>query len=103
MSILVISGVFKEPSDNLLDSERILGFSRLFVLKALPNGEYCILNDQFNVSNATTAQQVRAFKVTRVPRSNFVSLPPAKTQQEQSEMADALKQISTLNLDWSKK
>lgn len=102
-AIVLVTGVYKELADNLLETERFLGFSRKFVLLACPNGEYQIVNEQLHVSNATTAQQVRAFKVTKVPRSNFLQLPPAKTDEEKKQAEEALKLISTMNLDWAKK
>lgn len=103
-AIILVTGVFKELADNLLDTtERYLGFSRKFVLLALPSGEYQIINEQLHVSNATTAQQVRAFKSAKRPRSNFLKLPPAKSDEEKKQVEDALKTISTMNLEWSKK
>lgn len=101
--VLVVSGVFREPAENLLDVERMLGFSRQFVLQVCGNGEYNIINEQMHINNATTAQQLRAFKVTRVPNSNYVALPPAANAKEKSEMEEALKLITNLNLNWAKK
>lgn len=98
-----MSGVFKEPHESLMTPERILSFFRTFVVKAGHNGEYTIINDMLVVTNATSAQQRRAFKVTKIPRAFYDSLPPAQTEQDKNEMAEAFKQITTTNLDWSKK
>lgn len=102
--IVVVTGVFKELPENLLDTkERYLGFSRKFVLLACPNDEYQIINEQLHVTNATTAQHVRAFKTNKKPNSNFLQLPPAKTDEEKKQLEEAVKSITTMNLDWSKK
>lgn len=103
MAIILVTGVFKELPQGLLEIERLLGFSRKFVLVACPNGEYQIVNEQLHVSNATTAQQTRAFKVKKEPKSNFLQLPPAKTDEEKQELEKALQLITTLSLEWSKK
>lgn len=100
---MTVCGVFKEPADSLLAPERTLGFSRTFVLKAVEHGEYKILNDMLLVTNATSAQHVRAFKVTKLPRSNFVSLPPAQSVKEKKKMRIAFKEITTLNINWSER
>lgn len=102
-AIILVTGVFREVSDKLLDTERYLGFSRKFVLLACPNGEYQIINEQLHVSNATTAQHVRAFKAGKTPRSNYLSLPPARTDEEKKQAEEALKLITTMNVEWSKK
>lgn len=80
-----------------------MGFSRLFVLHACGNGEYNIVNEQLHITNATTAQQIRAFKITKVPNSNYVALPPASNSKEKNEMEEAMKTITSMNLNWSKK
>lgn len=103
LAIVLVTGVFREMADNLLDAERYLGFSRKFVLLACPNGEYQIINEQLHVSNATTTQYMRAFKVGKPPKSNFLQLPPAKTEEEKKQLEEALKLISTMNEEWSKK
>lgn len=102
-AIVLVTGVFKELPDNLLDTERYLGFSRKFVLLACPNGEYQIINEQLHVSNATTAQHMRAFKANKKPKSNFLQLLPAKTDEEKKQLEEAFRTISTMNLEWSKK
>lgn len=73
------------------------------MLHACGNGEYNIVNEQVHITNATTAQQLRAFKITRVPNSNYISLPPASTAKEKTEMEEAMKKITSMNLNWSKK
>lgn len=103
LSILTVSGVFKEPAESLLAAERMLGFSRTFVLKAGPNREYKILNDMLLVTNVTSSRQRCAFKLNKVPRSNYVSLPAARTEKEMIEMAEAFQQITNLTLYWSKR
>lgn len=103
-AIVLVTGVYKELPDTLLDTtERYLGFSRKFVLLACPNGEYQIINEQLHVTNATTAQHVRAFKTNKKPNSNFLQLPPASTDEEKRQLEEALTTISTMNLEWSKK
>jgi len=102
-AIITVTGVFREVAQSLLDSERIIGFTRTFTLASAPNGEYNITNEQLYVSNATTQQQQRAFKFVRVAKANHLSVEPAQTDKEKTEMAQALKAITSLNLEWSKK
>lgn len=102
-AVITVTGVFREATKSLLDSERILGFNRTFVLAAASNGEYTIINEQLHVSNATTAQQQRAFKIVRVARPSHLTIEPAQNPKEKNDMAEALKTITNLNLEWSKK
>lgn len=102
-AIIVVTGVFREIANSLSEPERLLGFSRKFVLLAGNNGEYQIVNEQFHISNATTAQHTRAFKTNKKPKSTFLQLPPAKTDEEKRQLEEALQTITTMNLEWSKK
>ncbi|XP_025831545.1 nuclear RNA export factor 1 isoform X3 [Agrilus planipennis] len=99
--LLVVNGVFRECSDNLSAPERILGFTRTFILGANDNNEYRIINEQLHVSNATTIQQQRAFKVVKVAKDNIFT--SSFTEAEKKEMIEAVKTFTTMNMEWSKK
>ncbi|KAJ8936935.1 hypothetical protein NQ314_012116 [Rhamnusium bicolor] len=101
-AVICISGVLREPSENLLVPERLLGFSRTFVLEILNgDGECCIINEQLHVYNALSTQVATCFKITK-PINSTLTLH-AQNQKEQQQLADTLKIITNLNTDWSRK
>lgn len=97
-----MTGVFRELPQNLLDPERFLGFSRTFVLEMLNVGEeWCIVNEQLHVHNALNIQLTSSFKKPKPLYADVI--PEAQTLKDQQQLADALKIITNLNTDWSKK
>ncbi|KAF5294243.1 hypothetical protein FQR65_LT10829 [Abscondita terminalis] len=101
--VLTVTGVFRECTESLMDPERIIGFTRTFVLCKCPNDEFQIINEQLHVSNATSIQQQRAFKIVKVSKPLSSFFIKAENPQEKAEMAKVFKVITTLNLEWSKK
>ncbi|XP_044254470.1 nuclear RNA export factor 1-like [Tribolium madens] len=99
-AIVVVTGVFKELPESILDAERFMGFNRCFALESI-NGEYCIINEQMHVFNALTSQQVKAFKHERPIRPQM--LPPAQTPKQKSQIITAMKLITNLTTEWAKK
>ncbi|KAH0810681.1 hypothetical protein GEV33_012114 [Tenebrio molitor] len=99
-AIIVVTGVFRELPETILDVERVVGFNRCFVLESI-NGEYCIINEQLHVFNALTSQQVKAFKHDRPIRPQM--LPPAQTTKQKAQMITAMKLITNLTTEWAKK
>lgn len=100
---MVVSGVFRESAVSLLESDRLLGFSRTFVLLAGPNSEYSIINEMLNITNATNIQAMRAFKRIRLPKPNFIHIPQPQNEKEQMEMVEALMVITGMVSTWSRK
>ncbi|XP_022902675.1 nuclear RNA export factor 1-like isoform X2 [Onthophagus taurus] len=102
-AVLVIAGVFREVPQNLLDADRILGFSRVFVLLAGVNDEYSIVNEQLHVYNATSAQVIRSFKQPKISRPSHIQIPPPKNIKEQVMLAEALVSLTGLDIEWATK
>ncbi|GJQ65379.1 hypothetical protein Trydic_g7489 [Trypoxylus dichotomus] len=102
-AVLTVTGVFRESSNSLLESERLMGFCRTFVLLGRPNGEYSIINDMLNVTNATSIQAVRAFKNVRITRPLHIIIPTPQNEKEKSEMAETLTVITGMKSEWSRK
>lgn len=98
--VINVVGVFRELPQNLLDSERCLGFSRTFALGMLGT-EWCIVNEQLHVHNALSVQLTNSFKVPKPIHMD--TKPVAETAKDQHQLANALKIITNLNMDWSKK
>lgn len=96
----MVTGVFKELPETILDIERFIGFNRAFVLESV-NGEYCIINEQLHVFNALTSQQAKAFKHERAVRPQM--LPPAQTPKQKLQMINAMKMITNVTTEWAKK
>ncbi|KAK9703450.1 Nuclear transport factor 2 (NTF2) domain [Popillia japonica] len=102
-AILVVTGVFRESSNTLLESDRLMGFCRTFVLLAGANGEYTILNDMLNITNATTTQAQRAFKNIKIPKPKFIYIPQPQNAKEEMEMTETLTIITSMKSEWSRK
>ncbi|KAF5302375.1 hypothetical protein FQA39_LY10414 [Lamprigera yunnana] len=102
-AVLTVTGIFKECTESMSQPERILGFARTFILCKHYNNEYKIVNEQLHVSNGTTIQQQRAFKIVKVSKPLSFTLNKAQNPTEKEDMANAFKTITTLNLEWSKK
>ncbi|KAI4462369.1 nuclear rna export factor [Holotrichia oblita] len=102
-AILVVTGVFRESSNSLLESDRLMGFCRTFVLLAGANGEYTILNDMLNITNATSTQAMRAFKNIKIPKPKFIYIPQPQNPKEEMEMAETLTLITSMKSEWSRK
>lgn len=72
MTLIIVSGVFKEKASTLLDTDLTFGFSRSFLLKPYQKGEgvfgksyeYKIYNDLIYLHTATIAQRESSFKNT---------------------------------------
>nr|CAI5857626.1 unnamed protein product [Callosobruchus analis] len=110
MSVVCVDGLFREHPENLLDPERVYGFSRTFVLRTEPNSsgdmECLITNELYHVYNAFTSQRLSAFKKGRSrPRPTLqVDIPnKPQTVREFRQINDALRMITGLNVDWAKK
>lgn len=103
-AIFVLTGVFREPAQNLADAERYLGFVRTFTLYAETGGRYVITNEELHVNNATSLQQNSSFKYTRVPGNvSILSRLAPNDEKERLELIKAMSCISTLNPRWAKK
>ncbi|XP_018573360.1 nuclear RNA export factor 1-like [Anoplophora glabripennis] len=101
-AVINVCGVFRELPQNLLDAERCLGFSRTFALQMLSAGqEWVIINEQLHVYNALNVQLSTSFKNPKPTRIDII--PVAETVKDQQQLANALKIITNLNTDWSKK
>lgn len=94
--------MFREPALNALETVRYFGFTRTFVLTRGLNDQYNIVNEELHVNNVTTKQQQIAFRHKRPSVING-PIPLPKNDKERSELVSALKQITTMNMDWSKK
>lgn len=80
-----------------------MGFCRTFVLLAGANGEYTILNDMLNITNATTTQAQRAFKNIKIPKPKFIYIPQPQNAKEEMEMTETLTIITSMKSEWSRK
>ncbi|KRT81640.1 hypothetical protein AMK59_6316 [Oryctes borbonicus] len=102
-AVLTVTGVFRESSNSLLESDRLMGFCRTFVLFARSYGEYSIVNDMLNVTNATSAQALRAFKNPKTPRTLYINIPEPQNEKEESELVETLTVITGMKLELSRK
>lgn len=102
--VLVVTGAFREPAQNLIEVEGVYGFSRTFVLQGIENGEYVIKNEMLHVTNATTSLANRAFKVVRVAGSaNLKGGLVIKDINERIDVVLSFSKITTLNKFWARK
>lgn len=102
--VLVVTGAFREPMDNLKDTECLYCFSRTFILAARELGEYCIMNEMLHVSNATNILASRAFKNVRVTKpKNTTIVQKAQSQTEKGEFIQVISKVTGLNVEWSKR
>ncbi|KAJ8951754.1 hypothetical protein NQ318_012605 [Aromia moschata] len=101
-AIICVTGVFRELPNNLLDPERLLGFTRTFVIEILnKDGECCITNEQLHLYNALSTQVASSFKISKPLQSS--GIPHLPNSKEQQQLADTLKIITNLTTDWSRK
>lgn len=99
-----MTGAFREPMDNLKDTECLYCFSRTFILAARELGEYCIMNEMLHVSNATNILASRAFKNVRVTKpKNTTIVQKAQSQTEKGEFIQVISKVTGLNVEWSKR
>lgn len=101
--MIVVSGIFREPSDHLLIPEKFYSFNRTFVLYCLNAQEFCIVNEQVHLTNATTQQQQKAFKFEKPTTTYTLEVSTPQNIREENELVEALRQITTLNDEWSRK
>lgn len=101
MSVISVSGVFRELPENLLDPERYYGFRRIFSVETNPDGYGQIINEQLHIFNALSSQIIPAFKVSRPIITDDMLLP--QTERDHQQVVDTLKVITNLNTAWAKK
>ncbi|GJQ65380.1 hypothetical protein Trydic_g7490 [Trypoxylus dichotomus] len=103
LAILVVSGVFREIKETLFEVERLLNFTRTFVLLAGADREYTILNEMVHISNATTTQASTAFQLVKPLRSDRIHIPQPKDAKEMLQIVETVKILTGMNMEWSKK
>ncbi|KAI4462905.1 nuclear rna export factor [Holotrichia oblita] len=103
IAILIVSGIFREMKQTLVEEDRLLYFTRTFVLRAGNDREYTILNEMVHISNATTFQASIAFKKVRAPTDDYIPIPRPKNTEEMLEILRAIETLTGMNREWSKK
>ncbi|KAI4463113.1 nuclear rna export factor [Holotrichia oblita] len=102
IAILIVSGIFREMKQTLVEEDRLLYFTRTFVLRAGNDREYTILNEMVHISNATTFQASIAFKKVRAPTDDYIPIPRPKNTEEMLEILRAIETLTGMNREWSK-
>lgn len=103
-AIIGVSGVFRERAESLLETEKVYGFRRLFTIETVNHSGLCfITNEEFHVYNAMTWQVMNSFQVAKPINAVTLSSTIPQTEKDQQKVIEALKVISTLNTEWSKK
>ncbi|KRT81639.1 hypothetical protein AMK59_6315, partial [Oryctes borbonicus] len=103
LAVLIVSGIFREIKETLFEVERLLNFTRTFVLLAGGNREYTIINEMVHISNATTTQAARAFKMVKPPRSSRICIPQPKDAKEILQIVETVKILTGMTTEWSNK
>ncbi|KAK9730629.1 Nuclear transport factor 2 (NTF2) domain [Popillia japonica] len=103
IAILVVGGIFREVKETLFEEDRLLYFTRTFVLRAGNDREYTILNEMVHISNATTFQASIGFKRVRAPTDDYIHIPRPRNTEEMLEIVRAIEVLTGLNREWSKK
>lgn len=104
-AIIMVTGVYRQSIKPLFGKQRILGFTRTFVLLKGVRNEFKIVNEQLYVSNATTSQKQRAFKMLKPNKQlslQTIKLVKPTSDAEKIKMTYSFKILTKLNLEWSK-
>lgn len=99
----MVGGIFREVKETLFEEDRLLYFTRTFVLRAGNDREYTILNEMVHISNATTFQASIGFKRVRAPTDDYIHIPRPRNTEEMLEIVRAIEVLTGLNREWSKK
>lgn len=100
----MVTGVYSENPNSLLERGRLLGFSRSFSLEI--NGAQCVItNDLLHVYNSLSYQDKNSFLVMKEPThiGDKQLIPTPQSESDFNELVSTLSQLTNLKSDWAKK
>lgn len=104
-AVIVVSGVFHELPNTLLENERLVGFTRTFALATVDDSKYVITNEQLHVYNGLTYQEKNSFlePITQNKLIQKEFLPKPQTPKDFKDLISTLGEISSLKDEWARK
>ncbi|KAL3284668.1 hypothetical protein HHI36_018822 [Cryptolaemus montrouzieri] len=100
LAVISINGIFREVPKAAHESNRLMGFHRIFVL-GRTKSEYYICNDLLHVYNALNHQVSSAFTVGDTVKIGV--LPAASTPKEKEKVQEAMILTTGIDREWARR